>query len=652
MSQSAIWMLAFFGAYLAYCIFMGVRLGRRLSDARSFFAPPGGIATWVLAIATTSALFGGLNFTGHPAQVFRDGLQYTNSSFFVITIPLAGLLVMKRQWLLAQRHGWVTPGEMYASYYRGETINVISAVIAVVFAVPFLATLFSASGSILQSLSGGAISRELGMWGLAAVVLIYSVTGGIGAIAQVGVVQGVLFAGGMIILGILALIEVGGLAAFSKGLAAIAASPAAEGAMTKGYGGGDYNGLFAVPGVIQWTAGVGVETAMGGVWTAVMGLSFALSMMGMQLAPGFSVIGFSGRTPRAFAISQVWLGAFCVGATLFIFSTLQGLAAHLLGADAAANAAGTAPRKLLPELSPVSAGDLAIDYIKFFAIEQPWLIGLLGVAAVAALQSTSAVYLATAGNIVSRDIYKHHLDEQASWRRQKMMSSIAMLILGVAALMLASFGMRTALVLATLAIPFAFQLLPALAGVLWLPWITRRAATAGLIVGLVVVVLTEPLGQVLTGGALPWGRWPWTIHSGVWGMFFNLVVCVGTVFFTRSDPEREMRDTYHRYYGSLSFNRPNSARMKSAAWIILLIWVFFGPGPGSVIGNKLFGSPGDGVEAWVFGVPSIWAWQVFWWALGVGVVWFLAERMRFSRASDRELGVLKDAGFRGGTDDR
>jgi hypothetical protein len=63
-------------------------------------------------------------------------------------------------------------------------------------------------------------------------------------------------------------------------------------------------------------------------------------------------------------------------------------------------------------------------------------------------------------------------------------------------------------------------------------------------------------------------------------------------------------------------------------------------GPGVVLGNRLFGAPGAGYQAWIFGAPSIWAWQVLWWILGVGLVWFLAVKMEMSTMSRREAAAL------------
>ena len=70
---------------------------------------------------------------------------------------------------------------------------------------------------------------------------------------------------------------------------------------------------------------------------------------------------------------------------------------------------------------------------------------------------------------------------------------------------------------------------------------------------------------------------------------------------------------------------------------------FFNPGenipwnPGSIFGNFVFGKPNNGYEDWMLGMPSIWAWQIIWWALGVGVVWFLANKLRMSTEPEIEI---------------
>jgi solute:Na+ symporter, SSS family len=323
----------------------------------------------------------------------------------------------------------------------------------------------------------------------------------------------------------------------------------------------------------------------------------------------------------------------------------------ILGANGAVNAAGPVITRILPELTDSAHGGLAASYISSIRGEQVWLVGLLAVAAVAAIQCTASAYLVTTGNILSRDIYLRYFRADANWEQQRLFSRIAMLLICLAALLMASFARDVVLVLGVLAIPCSFQLLPALLAVLWLPWITRRAVTAGLIAGLVVVVMTEPLGQVLTGNSLPWGRWPWTIHSGIWGMFFNFLICLVISAASRVDSDTIHRAIFHDFLDQSTPSVARSARLKSAAWILVLGWTFFAVGPGAVLGNRLFGAPDAGYQAWIFGAPSIWAWQVLWWILGIGLVWFLAVKMEMSTMSRHDAAMLGIVIKQGGDDE-
>jgi hypothetical protein len=184
---------------------------------------------------------------------------------------------------------------------------------------------------------------------------------------------------------------------------------------------------------------------------------------------------------------------------------------------------------------------------------------------------------------------------------------------------------------------------PSLIAVCWAPWITRQGATWGLAAGLLGVIFTETIGQTITGGALPWGRWPWTIHSAGWGMFVNAGVCIVVSAMTQTDAAREHRMGYHNFLREHATLSPEKRKLIPWAWGITLAWMFFGIGPGAVIGNTIFGAPSAGVDGgWTFGIPSIWAWQILFWILGVGMMWFLAFKMEMSSVPNKEVEALTE----------
>ena len=76
----------------------------------------------------------------------------------------------------------MTSGDMFSAYFKNDVISIVAIGVMLLFAIPFLATLFSASGSLIAGVTDGAISRDAGMWTLSLVVIVYSITGGIDAV--------------------------------------------------------------------------------------------------------------------------------------------------------------------------------------------------------------------------------------------------------------------------------------------------------------------------------------------------------------------------------------------------------------------------------------------------------------------------------------
>ena len=601
---------------------------------------------WVFVLAATATSFSGWTFMGHPGLVYRDGFQYAYASFYAITIPFTGVLFLKRQWMLGKRFGYVTPGEMLSDYFQGDAIRILTVCVALLFSIPYLGVQLGASGFLFNVLTDGFIPRAGGMWVLSLVVLVYVASGGLRAVAYVDTLQCVLLAMGIVITGIIALNAAGGWDSLQIGLAKLAASDVGKWGTTKGWGGGDYNAYFAIPGIIQWTAGLGKETPVGGLWTGIMCLTYMFALMGIQSAPAFTMWSFANNNPKPFAPQQVWASSFGIGLILFFFTAFQGMGAHLLGANQAVTDAGLAIANVLPDLTANKQGGLVPHYFNLIGDSMPWLVGILAVCALAAMQSTGAAYMSTAGGMLTRDIYKRYINPTASHTTQKLFGRLGVAFIVISALMVATFSKDALVLLGGLAVAFGFQMWPSLVAVCWVPWITRQGVTWGLAAGLLGVIFTEHFGAALAGSVgieLAWGRWPWTIHSAGWGIFFNVVVCVVISAMTQNEESRAHRMKYHNFLREHASLPASKQGLKVWAWVITLAWMFFGIGPGAVIGNSIFGDPNAGTpDAWLFGMPSIWAWQVLFWGLGVAMMWFLAYKMEMSTVPDKEVEALVD----------
>ena len=641
MSEKSVWLFIFILLYAAYCFFWGVRGSRYNSDnPENYYLANRSISSWVFFFAATAATFAGLTVISQASLIYHDGFQYVGTAFIAITVPLGSIFFFKRQWMLSRKFGYITPGEMYYDYYKSDAIRIISVLVTFFFAVPLLAVLFGATGYLVNILTGEYVSRELGMWVISTIILFYVTRGGFKSIFSVGVVQSWLYFLTVIILGLITYSLIGDFESFGKSLAKIASSKVSFWGNTNGYGGGDYNGYFALPGVIQWVAGLGKNEAIGGPWTAMMIFTFTISFMGIILSPSFSMLSYTAKHPKVFSYYQIWGSAVVVGLLLFIFTTFQGIGASLLGANAEINSSGFSIDKLLPEISNSNHSSIVYHIMNLMDNHALWLTGLLAVGLIAALQSTAASLLMTSGSIITRDFYKAYVDQNMNWEKERRAARIIMMLIFLASLYLATFAKPAMIIFSGISISIAFQFLIVLLGLVWFPWITRGAAISGIIIGIIIVILTETIGQQISGNRLPWGRWPLTIHSGVWGLLFNVFICFSVSAFSsiiKMDDDRDYRQKFHNFLDENMGLHPSRTKLRSFAYVIALIWLFFGVGPGQVLGNNFFGAPDAGYDSWILKIPSLWGYQLIWWFFGIGLIWFLASKMDLSTLPNRPI---------------
>ncbi|MGH6897148.1 MAG: sodium:solute symporter family protein [Geminicoccaceae bacterium] len=703
MEAKIVWLFVFVALYWAYCIFWGIKGAISARTASDYFIAGRRISLWVFVLAATATSFSGWTFMGHPGLIYRDGFQYAYASFYTITIPFTGVMFLKRQWIIGKRFGFVTPGEMLSYYFRSDSIRLLVILVALAFSVPYLGVQLRASGYLFNVLTDGRLSIDVGMWVLSAVVFIYVASGGLRAVAYVDTLQCILLAAGIVIIGVIAVNAVGGWDNLQQDIALLSQAD------TKRTPDG-YSHYIAIPGVIQFVS-TG-PSAEGGAWTGVMILTYMFALMGIQSAPAFSMWAFSNRDPAPFAPQQVWASSFGIGLILFVFTAMQGMGGHFLGADltfaaqhpdrvavgpaseiqanllitdhrAVALAAGLTEEQLqpvateafailgqtkeIPTLAQVAeaggeagtavaallqqspeigeqpallelptADSLVAQLINLMANTAPWLVGLLSVCALAAMQSTGAAYMSTAGGMITRDLIRHFMMPNADHRAQKLIGRIGVGVIVLLALIVASTSTDALVLLGGLAVAYGFQMWPALIAVCYWPWLTRQGVVLGLIAGLIGVTLADMPASL---GIEAWGRWPWTIHSAGWGIICNLAVALLVSAMTRDDLDRKME--FHSFLAQHASLPLAKRKLIPTAWIITLAWFFFGIGPGAVIGNWIFGNPND-PASWIFGMPSIWAWQLLFWALGVAMMWFLAYVMQMSTAPETEVESLAE----------
>jgi SSS family solute:Na+ symporter len=590
METKIVWLGIFVALYWACCIYFGIKGAMAARTASDYFIAGRRISLWVFALAVTATSFSGLIVIGYPGVSYSE-FPYAYLSFYAIAVPFAGLVFLKRQWIIGKRFGFVTPGEMLSYYFRSDAIRLLVLLVVLLFSVPCLGILLRAAGLLFHAATDGLLSVGVAMWGLAAVLFLYVAAGGLRAVAQVAVLQCILLAAGIVIIGAIVLDEIGAWSALAQKIGLLAGTDADVIP--------DRNSAHAaMPGVIQVVPDE--ASAAGEAWAGVMMLTSMLAVMGIQATPAFSMWAFASRNPAPFARQQVWASSLVVGLILLLFAAMQGMSE-------------------VPQL------------VDLMAAGMPWLVSLLAVCALAALQAAGASYMSTAGGMLTRDLIRRFLIPNIGHYLQKLLGRIGVGVIVLLALLVATGSSEALVLLGSLALAYGFQLWPALIAVCYWPFLTRFGIVLGLIAGLVVVTLTDMPASV---GIEAWGRWPWTIHSAGWGIIFNLVVALLVSAITRDDIDRKME--FHNLVAQHAALPPEKRKLIPIACTIPVVWFFFAVGPGVVIGNWIFGGPGEPVT-WMFNIPWIWVWQLLWWALGVAMMWFLAYVMEMSTAPETEV---------------
>jgi hypothetical protein len=454
----------------------------------------------------------------------------------------------------------------------------------------------SQAGGVVEQATGGTIGHASAVWVMGFFLFLTAVIGGWRASVLVGAVQSAL------------------LAVFGLGSIVFAQTM---------IGGGGFpqvplpvaQGILAdlIPGVVQYSAGLGKSQPAGGIFTAVGIASTALAMVGVVLSPAFLYLGITARAGRTLGFGAVWIIAALGGAALIIGGPI--LAVRMgdgFGGLASAMA----------QVEPFAGLGLI-------------LLALTAAQLVVSLSVNGGTFL------ITQELFLPFVVPGLQPKYQRLTAQIALALAYSLVAAFATFAPLSSAILAGLALPLAVQLLPAFLGLCFVRWISRSAIITGLIFGILFVAFTEAFGLVLLEGLfidLPWGRWPLTVHSAAWGMGVNVAAVLLVSIFTKAGAERLHRDRLHDEFAARWPVDFGGKGARGAKWSLTLIWAFFAVGPGAILGNTFFSQPIFTQGPTALGLPSLWVWQILFWLIGVPLVWWLANRA--------QLGVTTDQGLR------
>ena len=196
---------------------------RRTRSASDFFVAGAGVGLWTLAIAKMAATLSGFAFIGGPGLVYTIGI---GAVFIILPGALSNALgawvLAKKMRLLGEARGLFTVPDAIGARYRSPLAQGMAAASVLIAVVGYIATNLLALGLVIDAIFGTGLAA--GIWIGTAVILTYSVAGGILAGIYTDVFQGSVMALASAIVFAFALRSGGGMTHISRTV--MAADPA------------------------------------------------------------------------------------------------------------------------------------------------------------------------------------------------------------------------------------------------------------------------------------------------------------------------------------------------------------------------------------------------------------------------------------------
>jgi SSS family solute:Na+ symporter len=193
------------GIYLVVMLSIGALAAKRAGSVADFIVAGRRMPIWICSATIVATWFGGGTMMGAAGASYEDGLLGVIADPFggALCLFLVGFFFVR----LFRRLKLLTFIDFLQIRY-GKTAATIAAIGSISSGIGWTGALLVAFGYIFQTLTG--VPLEIGILGGAVVVFVYTIAGGMWAVAITDFVQMVIIAVGLILLLVVVLIDVGG----------------------------------------------------------------------------------------------------------------------------------------------------------------------------------------------------------------------------------------------------------------------------------------------------------------------------------------------------------------------------------------------------------------------------------------------------------
>lgn len=218
-----IWTLITIGAYLVFMVVVGAYFSKKSSNASEYFLGGRKLGPFVTAMSAEASDMSSWLLMGLPGVALAAGLAEAAWTAIGLAIGtyINWLIVARRIRVYSHKLDAVTIPEFFSKRFGDKRgiLSLISAVVIVVFFIPYTASGFNACGTLFNSLSGGSIPYFTAMIVSAAVIIAYTALGGFLAASTTDFVQSIVMTIALIAVVIFGVNYAGGWSAVSANAA-------------------------------------------------------------------------------------------------------------------------------------------------------------------------------------------------------------------------------------------------------------------------------------------------------------------------------------------------------------------------------------------------------------------------------------------------
>ena len=491
------------GLVIIYCLAMigiGVWASKKIHSMSDYVIAGRSLGFWVFLMLMIGSVCSGMSLLGVSGLGFKFAWPTIWEQLAVpLSIGFCIIFFGVKMHNVADTAGYLTVQDYLAHRFESpKELRGLSAISGIVVSLIYLAGQYTAISIVLMWLFG--LPHWLALLIGAAIVTVYTVIGGLYAVAWTTLVQGLMLIIGVIIMAPIVIMAAGGFTHINEVMATVNPTN-----------------------VDPWVMGAGA------VFTPAYIFSFFILLtVGLACAPHVINNILAVKDVKFFKWTP--LIAFVVyGAVMFLLK-FAGFAGIVLIKDGLVT---------LPKVP--NASDFIFVYGVQYALPSMFLWGIFAVVVLAAVMSTTDRLMLTIGTYFSWDIYKKILNPDAPDKKVLLVSQISVIVAGVGTLLLALNppDMLVWLIWAGIGIMFATFSVPLLAGLYW-RGATRQGALASMALGLIA--------SLVFGGISYFKIAPLPMHFSFFAFVISVVAMIGVSMITEKTSEKVLDETMTGWY--------------------------------------------------------------------------------------------------------